>query len=200
VNAYACDFARSDGFAGFIRLELREDDGIAWYWTYLVGVPGTPGILTVRDHEVPLPRQRLEIRTEGLWAELVCETPGEHWTFGLEAFGLRLDEPEDALRPGGEIGERVAVGLDLEWEVGPDGPPHGTVHGDVLVERAQWTIEAPGTFHQEPNLRTSTGQHPVVVRRFDDGEVLERVIIPGVGERRLVRGARGVMWTPLVEG
>jgi hypothetical protein len=203
VSAYACDFARSDGFAGFIRLELREDEGVAWYWTYLVGVPGVAGILAVRDHEVPLPRQRLEIRTEGLWAELVCETPGEHWTFGLEAFGLRLDAPEDALRPGGEIGDRVAVGLDLEWEVGPDGAPGGTVHGDVLVDRAQWTIEAAGWFSQEPNLRPSTTESVGQGRRFDegdDGEVLERVIIPGVGERRLVRGARGVAWTPLVEG
>src|SRR5262249_11314355 len=85
VSVYSCDFARSDGFAGFTRLELREHEGVAWYWTYLVGVPGVEGIIAVRDHEVPLPRQRLEIRTDGLWAELVCETPGEHWTFGLEA-------------------------------------------------------------------------------------------------------------------
>ena len=201
MSVYACDFARSDGFAGFIRLELREHEGVAWYWTYLVGVPGIDGILVVRDHEVPLPRQRLEIRTEGLWAELVCETPNEHWTFGLEAFGLRLDASEDALRPGGEIGERVAVGLDLEWEVAPDGPPAGTVHGDVLVEREQWTIEAPGWFYEDTNLRPKTAlQGRSGTQVGERGEVLERVIIPGVGERRLVRGARGVYWTPVVEG
>jgi hypothetical protein len=189
VSAYGCDFARRDGFAGFVRLELREDEGVAWYWTYLVGVPGIAGIVAVRDHEVPLPRQRLEIRADGLWAELVCETPEEHWTFGLEAFGLRLDAPEDALRPGGEIGERIAVGLDLEWEVGPDGPPAGTVHGDVLIEREQWTIECPGSFYDD--------ERPMSER---DGEVISRVIIPSVGERRLVRNARGVGWTPVVEG
>ncbi len=54
------------------------------------------------------------LATDGLWAECVCETPMEHWGLGLEAFGVRLDEPGDAYR--GEIGERLPVGLDLEWE------------------------------------------------------------------------------------
>ncbi len=182
-----------------MRLELRDDEKIAWYWTYLVGVPGIPGIIVVRDHEVPLPRQRLEIRAEGLWAELWCETPGEHWTFGLEAFGIRLDAPEDALRPGGEIGDRVAVGLDLErrWETtrsdrgersvestraGDDSAAtggersvestHGVVHGDVLVGRDRFTIEAPGAFYEDDRA-------PAV-----DGEVVARVIIPRRGRAR----------------
>ena len=85
-------------------------------------MPDVDGVVVVRDHEVPLAaRRRLEIRAEGLWAELWCETPGEHWTFGLEAFGVRLDASRGRGRPGGEIGERVAVGLDIEWEVGADG-------------------------------------------------------------------------------
>ena len=64
-----------------------------------------------------LPRQGLEVRADGLWGELSCETPFEHWTYGLEAFGVRLDDPADSLR--GEIGERMPVGLDIEWEVDP---------------------------------------------------------------------------------
>ena len=66
----------------------------------------------MRDHEVLLPRQGLEIRADGLWADLWCEAPREHWTFGLESFGVRLDEPDEALRPGGEIGERPGVGFE----------------------------------------------------------------------------------------
>jgi hypothetical protein len=180
VSVYHLDFARDDGFAGFVRLDVRDADNVAWYWTYLVGVPGIPGIIVVRDHEVPLPRQRLEIRAEGLWAELWCETPGEHWTFGLEAFGVRLDAAEDALRPGGEIGDRVAVGLDLEWET-PD-----LVHGEVLVERDRFAIDAVGFF--------SEGEPPLV---DEPGETVARVIIPDSGERALVRTAAGLRWASI---
>jgi hypothetical protein len=107
------DFAQPDGsFGGYVRLGLYPNMKRAWWWAYLVG-DGRP-LVVVRDHDVPLPTQGLEVRTEGLWGELVCETPYEHWSIGMEAFGVALDDPADAYR--GERGERVAVGLDLEWE------------------------------------------------------------------------------------
>ncbi len=162
-----------------MRLELREPENIAWYWTYLVGVPGVDGIIVVRDHDVPLPRQGLEIHADGLWAELWCETPGEHWTFGLEAFGVRIDTAEEALRPGGEIGERVPVGLDLEWEA-PD-----IVHGDVLLGRERWTIDGRGWFYDN-------AEPPHV-----EGDPIARVIVPGVMERALVRTPDGLRWSSL---
>jgi len=154
-ESWSFDFSRPDGTGGFVRLGLRPGDGVAWYWAYLV----TPehGLVVVRDHEVPLPRAGggLEIRATSLWAELVCETPMEHWGLGLEAFGVRLDAPGDAYR--GEIGERLAVGLDLEWEAYtpaapadlPDGQggryEHaGVVHGDLLIGRDRIEIEATG--------------------------------------------------------
>jgi hypothetical protein len=171
------DFARADGFAGFVRLALHPDENVAWFWTYLVGVPDVEGIVVVRDHDVPLPRQGLEIRAEGLWAELWCEMPGEHWTFGLEAFGIRLDGPEDALRPGGEIGERVPIGLDLEWET-PD-----IVHGIVLVGRAQYELDAAGWFYEN-------SEPPVFA-----GAEIARVIVPEAGARQLVATADGPRWT-----
>ena len=180
TGAWLCEFACGDGLAGFLRLDVRED--IAWYWTYLVEVPGLPGIVAVRDHDVTPPRQGLEIRTEGLWAELWCETPGDHWTFGLEAFGLRLDDADDALRPGGEIGERVAVGLDLEWEAGD------IVHGDVLVGRERWEIDAWGRFVENHQLH----DEPV------SGPARARVIVPVDGgwvERVLVSTPDGPRWS-----
>ncbi len=145
----ALDFARADGIGGFVRLELRPRENIAWYWAYLVGPE--IGLVVVRDHEVALPRAGLEIRADGLWAELICETPGEHWSFGLEAFGLRLDEPADALAPGGEIGQRVAVGLDIEWEIapGPNGgaqPGLGDVRGEILIGRERIVFDGTGSF------------------------------------------------------
>jgi hypothetical protein len=172
VSAWLCEFARADGLAGFVRLDVR--DALAWYWTYLVGVPGHDGVVVVRDHEVLPPRNGLEIRAEGLWAELWCEAAGEHWTFGLEAFGIRLDAPEEALRPGGEIGERVAVGLDLEWET-PD-----IVHGDVLVGRERWTIEARGRFvegHPLADDPVAGDERARVLIPLDDGRVCERTLV-----------------------
>jgi hypothetical protein len=99
----------------------------------------------VRDHDVPLPRGRsLEVRTTGLWADHTCETPLEHWTVGVEAFGVSLDDPREAF--GGERGDPCPLGLDLEWETmagdgtGSTAPDVGsgyeqpcTVHGEVLV-------------------------------------------------------------------
>jgi hypothetical protein len=96
-------------------------------------------LVLVDDDDVPLPKGGLlEIRADGLWAELVCETPGEHWGFGLEAFGLRYDDPAEALVS--DRAERVPVGLDLEWET-PD-----RVIGEILVGRERIPVDATGTF------------------------------------------------------
>ena len=151
ADAWEVDFAATVGPAaaagvgGFVRLALLPHQGIAWWWTVLL----TPRLVAVRDHEVALPRAGLEIRADGLWGELVCETPLEHWSAGLEAFGIGYDDPADAW--GDEWGERLPVGLDLEWEatgepgqLAPAGPPPGgpgaagyaqpgRVHGEVLV-------------------------------------------------------------------
>jgi hypothetical protein len=95
-------------------------------------------LVLVHDDDVPLPKgSLLEVRADGLWAELVCETPGEHWGFGLEAFGLRYDDPADALVT--DRAERVPVGLDLEWET----PAH--VIGEILVGRECIAFDGTGT-------------------------------------------------------
>jgi hypothetical protein len=146
ADAWEIDFAADEGpVGGFVRLALLPNQGVAWWWTGLL----TPRLVAVRDHEVPLPRAGLEVRADGLWGELVCETPLEHWSIGLEAFGIAYDDPADAW--GDEWGERLPVGLDLEWEatapaaddLPPAGPPPGPggigyaqpgrVHGEILV-------------------------------------------------------------------
>src|SRR6185437_7405361 len=116
-EAWQLDAASEDGAGLSVRLELFPALGVAWWWTHLF-LPDVDGVVVVRDHEVGLPRQGLEIRADGLWAELTCEVPFEHWTYGLEAFGVRLDDAASSLH--GEIGDRMPVGLDIEWEVDPD--------------------------------------------------------------------------------
>ena len=147
------DVATDGGVGLAVRLACAPALGVAWWWTHLLS-PDLDGPLVVRDHEVGLPRQGLEVRADGLWGELWCESPFEHWTYGLEAFGVMLDDPADSLR--GEIGERMPVGLDIEWEVDPsatvarrlgasdsvDGyEQFGIAHGDVLLGRSRFELD-----------------------------------------------------------
>jgi hypothetical protein len=197
---------------GFVRL-LRVGER-CWYWAYLVG--SDLGLVVVRDHEVTPPRRDavLDVRADGLWAELVCETPGEHWTIGLEAFAVRLDAPVDALH--GEIGERLPVGLDLEWETGDVGPPPaigGSVHGDVLVAADRIELDGAGVFRRTTAPETGwptawSGalllDRPaswVSVGRVESGTTIDGLPVPLAGELadgRTVRcEARAVVPVPL---
>ncbi len=155
-ESYTFDFAAADGsVGGYVRLGIRPADGVAWYWTAFVsGRSGPhPPLVLVRDHDVPLPRGRsLEVRASGLWADHTCETPLEHWTVGLEAFGVALDDPREAFR--GERGDVCPLGFDLEWEAidvarSPGDGAGGyeqpcTVHGEVLVGSERLELEGVG--------------------------------------------------------
>ncbi len=144
------DFATADGdLGGYVRVGLYPNLDAAWYWAYVVR-PGQPAV-AVLDHHVPLPRAGLDLRTDGLWAAHECETPLEHWTLGLEAFGLALADPTDAY--GEPRGEQVALGLDLEWETegGAYSYPGVTryevpcrVHGELLIGDTRLEIDARG--------------------------------------------------------
>jgi hypothetical protein len=145
------DFVADGGaLGGYVRLGLYPALRTAWYWAYLVG-DGRP-LVAVRDHDVPIPSgRRLEVRAEGLWAELVCETPHEHWSVNMEAFAVAMDDPAEAYRR--ERGERVAFGLDLEWvAAGPAHPYTGmtryeqacSVAGEVLVGDERIPIDGWG--------------------------------------------------------
>ena len=152
-ESWYLDFVAADGgLAGYVRLALRPADRTAWFWVGVVG--GGPRLVTVRDHEVPPPSGRgLEVRASGLWTELVCETPLDHWSVGLEAFGVALDDPLEAWRQ--ERGDPWALGLDVEWEatassVGWPGAETGysqacSVHGDVLVGAERFALDGKGS-------------------------------------------------------
>jgi len=129
---YRLEFA-ADDVRGAVELEVPEL-GLVRFDAQFSGAAIGDGVVVVRDREVPRARGAvLEFRADGLWVDFVCETPDEHWSFGLEAFGLRVDDPAR------EIGDRIPVGFDLEWET-PD-----SVHGELLVGRAVIPIAARGT-------------------------------------------------------
>lgn len=144
VAEWRLDFSAADGTHGSVHLEIPgRGEGPARYEAVLAGPGLGPGVVVVRDDDVPPPRGTLvEVRAEGLWAEVVCEVPGAHWAFGLEAFGLRYETEAEAAAGG--PGERLAVGLDLEWET-PD-----RVHGEILVGRARVELDARGTLVLRP--------------------------------------------------
>lgn len=123
--------------------------------TYLASIMG-PGRATVgvHDHDIALPRVGLELRSSGIWADHVCEEPFEHWSVGLEAFGLAFDDPDDAVTS--LRGTVVPVGFDLEWEDtarptrhvdGDDDGAYtswGVAHGEVLLGDERWELDGAG--------------------------------------------------------
>jgi hypothetical protein len=145
-GVWAVVFAQADGASGVMRLEFHRADRHASFHAELT-IPDR-GVFVVHDDDVPLPRgQALEVRADSLWAEMVCETPSEHWSFGMEAFGLRFDDAEEARTS--EWGERVAVGVDLEWETAGVGSHEGRVVGELLVGSARLPFDGTGTFAHE---------------------------------------------------
>jgi hypothetical protein len=147
------DFATPAGdLAGYARLAYHPGERTAWWWAAFVH-SGRP-LVAIRAHDVPIPPRGTDVRTDGLWASLHCETPLDHWSVGLECFAAAYDDPEEAGRS--ERGDVVPFGLDLEWEATGDptdraeGRGYGqwcAVHGEVLVGDDRVTVDAPG--HRE---------------------------------------------------
>jgi hypothetical protein len=140
------------GLGVLVRLAYRPAERVAWWWVGLVGAG--PPLVALRAHDVPIPARGTEIRTDGLWASLRCETPFVHWSVGLECFAVAYDDPWEALS--GERGDVVPLGLDLEWEADgtplprPDGNGYGqwcTVSGEVLLGDDR--IDVVGGGHRE---------------------------------------------------
>lgn len=153
------DFVDPDaGIAGYVRLGILPNQDVAWYWACLVG-PDRP-LVTVIDHDVPLPRPgSTEVRTEGLWADYTVETPLEHVSVGVEAFATAVDDPADVY--GDLRGARVPLGFDLEWETAGGAMRYpgltryevpSTVHGEVAVGDER--IEISGTGQRDHSWGT----------------------------------------------
>lgn len=149
------DFVTRDGeTAGYARVGLSPNLDALWYWAYLVRPAAEHPLIAVIDHDVPIPAAggSVELRSEGLWADHIVETPLDHMTVGLEAFGVALDRPEAAY--GDLRGERIALGFDLEWETDrgltfayPLTTRYEiscTVHGEVLVGDERLEIDGVG--------------------------------------------------------
>lgn len=70
--------------------------------------------IVIADCAFQAPTSLWEFRTSGLWVDTICETPFEHWSYGLEAFGLEITDGDELLGRG--YGNRVPLGWELEVE------------------------------------------------------------------------------------
>jgi hypothetical protein len=149
--------ASGSGLAVAVQFEQRN--GVAAFETVVFGLESTappspssgprPVVISALDITVG---QGWELRTSGLWAEQVRERPFEHWSYGLEAFALAIDEPDELIRSG--LGHRVALGWELDFVAteppsdAPGGEPGsftqtGTVEGLLLTGDGEQPFEAP---------------------------------------------------------
>jgi hypothetical protein len=146
------DFFAPDGsVGGWVRIGLYPNLGVTWYHAYLVG-PDRPTV-AVMDYEAPLPKAPgLELRTHGLWADHIVETPLEHFTVTNEAHGLGVDDPA-ALYDPTPRGDQVPVAFDLEWETAGTPYHYGAttryeipcaVHGTIDVGREHIELDGYG--------------------------------------------------------
>ena len=150
VEQWQFDFWSPDhDLGGWIHFAYDAASRSAWYVAALLGAQRS--LVLVVDPHIRIKRlsPSLEFRAEGIWAQHVCETPLRHWTVGLEAFGVTLDEPEDAM--GDQWGTRTAVGLDLEWEHAAEPEQRDTgfsqeslVNGEVLINDMSFNVSTTG--------------------------------------------------------
>lgn len=185
-EAWHLDFATLDGsLGGHLRLTLLPNLGVSWVWAAVVGEGRR--LVSVVEHDAPIPRRgALDLRCEGLWVDLVCEEPLRHWSVGLEAFGVALDDPADALGDG--RGERVGVGFDLGWETvvasAPEQRPGGRydlacdVSGEVLLGDEVITFDGWGSRYHSWGVRAGGPGTTGGAGRLEDGT---RWVLPGTG-------------------
>lgn len=168
-------WSRGGELGGYVHLELIPNEALAWYWASVVG-EGRDLVMVI-DNEVPAPKSpSLELRTEGLWADLTVEVPFDHLTLGCEAFGLRLDDPAEVF--GRMLGERVPFGLDLDVDT------DGTVSGWGLAGKPVAPSSVP----------SADGGYEIPCRVHGDVLVgAERIDLDGIGHRRH-------SWGPAVGG
>jgi hypothetical protein len=191
-ESYYLDFVSHDAsVGGYVRIGRYPNLGVIWYWACVVGPDRR--LVTVVDNAVPFPAgyDTLELRADGLWADHHAQIPLDHFTLGLEAFGVTLDDPADTYH--GLAGERTALGFDLEWET--DGVPFRwpqgldryeipcRVHGEILVGDER--IDFDGTGQRDHSWGVRDWWEPAwcwTAFRLDDGTRIHAVTMLPAGE------------------
>lgn len=140
--------------------------------------------IVLAEEEISNPGSRWELRSSGLWVDHNCEVPLDHWSYGLEAFALALEDADQLINEG--VGDRVPLGWELDFDAagGPvalefaDGySQRGRVHGVILTSDPQALFEGEAVRHHWWGLRSDTPRS-MQLDNFDltvDGSVRVRV-------------------------
>jgi hypothetical protein len=203
AESWYFDFAAADGsLGGYARLALYPNIGQAWYWAALVGTGRR--LVMVKDHDLEAPRGRdLEVRGQGIWSAINCETPLDHWSVGLEAFALALDDPLEALRS--ERGDLIGLGYDLEWEATTparrlaDGySQECRVSGEILVGEEKLEFDGPG--RRDHRWGTQDWWAATAGEALPDALALAPLLLVGPDGRRaqLIRALTPAGWSQWV--
>jgi hypothetical protein len=164
AERWCFEVVQPDGLALFVDYTLLANQRIGWF---VAGV-ARPGesIVLCHDPEVPFPSSSvLEIRSGALWSHAICEEPLDRWTVAMEAFALEMDDPYVAWS--NEIGERIGVACDLEWEASqsPRTKPaddvqgysiEAIVHGDLQVSDQRWDVDGVGKWSHKWGFITNS--------------------------------------------
>jgi len=152
-ESFYLDWFSPDGaLGGYVRIGFVPGLQRVWYWACVVGA-GRP-LVTVIDHDVPLPRdpRSFDLKYDGLAADYSVDHPLEQVSCNLEAFALSLDDPAGVYH--GAYGERLPFGFELDWttdRAGYQWPPVTPryeipcrVHGEVKVGREVIKVDGWG--------------------------------------------------------
>lgn len=184
AESWSFDFHSGSGdLGGWARLTLLPNRGVAWYHAFLTGPDRQ--LAAVIDDAVPVPADDLELRTTGLWATHICETPLDHWTIGLEAFALGVDDVEEIY--GRQFGDRVPLGFDLEWEATAAAAPRSDgyqqaceVSGEILVGAEEIDFVGSGWRDHRWGVLDDWDRRWIDVRgRLDDGTRFSATVVDG---------------------
>lgn len=153
-ESYYLDWFNDDlSIGGYVRIGFYPNLDRVWYWACLVGPDRR--LVSVVEHDIPMPRSgsSLDVRYDGLWADHVVETPGEHMSINLESFALVVDDPTEMYRSEPR-GERVPFGFELDFETDrasymwPDVTPRYEipcrVHGTVQLGKETVRVDGWG--------------------------------------------------------
>jgi hypothetical protein len=118
-ESHYLDFVSEDGsIAGYARIGLYPNIGVAWWTTMLVG-PDRPLVASVA-YDWTVPVHGLALRGEGYTVDADVESPLDRLRLHGSAPARMLEGPEGVYR--GEKGTPATLGFDLTWTT--DGMPY----------------------------------------------------------------------------
>lgn len=136
----------ADGTAALaMEVGIHLRDAAHWGSFHCVVFRDGEDPVVIAENEMPVPDRHWEFRTSGLWVDNICETPLVHWSYGLEAFALAIDDPIELLGRG--YGDRVPLGWELDFESAPEfyanGRQAGQLNGELLFAGGAEPISGP---------------------------------------------------------